>query len=300
MADEKTHGREAALATTPPSYNRNQQPKEHGVPARLAPDRNRGLIIACGNIGDDERGTALLLRLVALVGAQPRVLIVAASEGVDDPDTDFETTLYSAGAAEVHRQLIVARADCERRALLDACDHAHLVLLQADQPLRLSTLIGGTLLARSIRRRNADGMAVAGVGGGAALLCEHMLAHGTEGPTPRLGGASLAPGLGLTNRVVIDQGGHATDRLGRLLAALALNPFALGLGVDPDTAAVIGPDNALEVIGAGGVTVIDPAEMADSNAADLAPGAPIRITNLRLHSLTGGTRYDLDFRRTLA
>jgi len=29
------------------------------------------------------------------------VLIVAASEGVDD-DTDFETTLYSAGAAEVH------------------------------------------------------------------------------------------------------------------------------------------------------------------------------------------------------
>jgi cyanophycinase len=270
------------------------------VPARLAPDRNRGLIIACGAIGDDERGTALLLRLVAIVGAQPRVLIVAASEGTDDADADFETTLYSAGAAEVHRQLIVARADCERRALLDACDHAHLVMLQADQPLRLSTLIGGTLLARSIRRRNADGMAVAGCGGGAALLCEHMLAHGSEGPTPRLGGASLAPGLGLTNRVVIDQGGHATDRLGRLLAALALNPFALGLGIDPDTAAVIGPDNALEVIGAGGVTVIDPAEMADSNAADLAPGAPIRITNLRLHALTGGTRYDLDFRRTLA
>ena len=71
------------------------------------------------------------------------------------------------------------------------------------------------------------------------------------------------------------------------------------LGIDSDTAAVIGPDNALEVIGAGGVTVIDPAEMADSNAADLAPGAPIRITNLRLHSLTGGTRYDLDFRRGL-
>jgi len=297
MADE-THTDVSRLSQKHPSYNQTTQ-QEHGVPARLAPDRNRGLIIACGNIGDDERGTALLLRLVALVGAQPRVLIVTASEGVDDPDTEFETTLYSAGAAEVHRQLIVARADCERRALLDACEHAHLVLLQADQPLRLSTLIGGTLLARSIRRRNADGMAVAGVGGGAALLCEHMLAHGTEGPTPRLGGASLAPGLGLTNRVVIDQGGHATDRLGRLLAALALNPFALGLGIDPDTAAVIGPDNALEVVGAGGVTVIDPAEMADSNAADLTPGAPIRITNLRLHALTGGTRYDLDFRRTL-
>jgi cyanophycinase len=269
------------------------------MPARLAPDRNRGLIIACGLISDDERGAALLLRLVALVGTQPRVVIVAATDPADERDADFETPLYSAGAAEVHRQPIATRADCERRALLDACEHAHLVVLQADQPLRLSTLIGGTQLARMIRRRNADGLAVAGCGAGAALLCEHMLAHGTEGATPRLGGASLAPGLGLTNRVVIDQGGHASDRLGRLLAALALNPFALGLGIDPDTAAVIGPDNALEVVGAGGVTVIDPAEMADSNAADLAPGAPIRITNLRLHALTGGARYDLDFRRSL-
>ena len=269
------------------------------MPARLAPDRHRGLIIACGIAADEDRSATLLSRLVGLVGAQPRVVVIAAHDPADDPDADFETMLYSAGAAEVHRQLIVARADCERRALLDACDHAHLVVLQADQPLRLSTLIGGTLLARAIRRRNAEGLAVAGFGAGAALLCEHMLAHGTEGPTPRLGGASLAPGLGFTNRVVIDQGGHASDRLGRLLAALALNPFALGLGIDPDTAAVIGPDNALEVIGAGGVTVIDPAEMADSNAAELTPGAPIRITNLRLHSLTGGARYDLDFRRGL-
>ena len=271
------------------------------MPAKLAPDRNRGLIIACGVIRDDDRGANLLSRLVGLVGAQPRIVVVSAADPVDDSDSDFETALYSAGAGEVHRQAITTRADCERRALLDACDHAHLVILQADQPLRLSTLIGGTLLARAIRRRNADGLAVAGIGAGAAVLCEHMLAHGgAEGSTPRVGGASLAPGLGLTNRVVIDQGGHASDRIGRLLAALALNPFALGLGIDADTAAVIGPDNALEVIGAGGVTVIDPAEMADSNAADLAPGAPIRITNLRLHSLTGGTRYDLDFRRTLA
>ena len=172
-------------------------------------------------------------------------------------------------------------------------------MLTSDQPLRLSTLIGGTQLARAIRRRNAEGMAVLGAGAGAALLCEHMLTHGTEGATPRSGGATFAPGLGLTNRVVIDQGGHESDRLGRLLAALALNPFALGLGLDVATAAVIGPDNVLEVIGGGGVTIIDPAEMTDSNIADLAPGAPIRITNLRLHALTGGARYDLDFRRAL-
>jgi cyanophycinase len=268
------------------------------MPAKLAPDRNRGLIVACGDIDADERGAQLLARLFALIGAQPRVVMVGASE-IADTDFDLESVAYASGAGDVRRSLLQSRVDCEQRALLDSVEHAQIVILLSDQPLRLSTLVGGTALARAIRRRNADGMAVVGCGGGAALLCEHMLTHGAEGATPRSGGASFAPGLGLTNRVVIDQGGHASDRLGRLLAALALNPFALGLGLDAATAAVIGPDNVLEVLGGGGVTIIDPAEMAESNVADLAPGAPIRITNLRLHALTGGARYDLDFRRTV-
>jgi cyanophycinase len=268
------------------------------MPAKLAPDRHRGLIVACGDLDANERGAQLLARVLALIGAQPRVVVIGASDDAD-AEAELESITYAAGAGDVRRTLLRARTDCEQRALLDAVDHAQLVVLLSDQPLRLSTLVGGTALARAIRRRNADGMAVAGCGGAAALLCEHMLTHGAEGATPRSGGASFAPGLGLTNRVVIDQGGHASDRLGRLLAALALNPFALGLGLDAATAAVIGPDNVLEVLGGGGVTVIDPAEMAQSNVADVAPGAPIRITNLRLHALTGGARYDLDFRRTV-
>ncbi|HEY6940517.1 cyanophycinase [Dokdonella sp.] len=268
------------------------------MPAKLAPDRHRGFIVACGDLEASERGVHLLARVFALVGTQPRVVIVSASDDAD-AEADLESAAYAAGAGEVRRAPLNARTDSEQRALLDAVEHAQLVVLLTDQPLRLSTLVGGTALARALRRRNADGMAIAGCGGAAALLCEHMLTHGTEGATPRGGGANFAPGLGLTNRVVIDQGGHASDRLGRLLAALALNPFALGLGLDAATAAVIGPDNVLEVFGGGGVTIIDPAEMAHSNVADVAPGAPIRITNLRLHALTGGARYDLDFRRTV-
>lgn len=269
------------------------------MPAKLAPDRQRGHIAAIGDLlrGDHERQT-LLSRLLAKVQPQPRIVVLAAGDIHDDGD--FDSDLYAAGAGNVHRQTLQSRSDGDQRALLDAIEHAQVVLLVATQPLRLSSLIGGTPLARALRRRNAEGMAVFGCEAGAALLCEHMLAHGAEeGATPRQGGASLAPGLGLTNRVVIDQGAHASDRIGRLLAALALNPFALGLGIDAGTAATIGPDNVLEVLGSGGVTLIDPAEMHDSNAADLELGAPIRITNLRLHALTGGARYDLDFRRTV-
>jgi len=47
--------------------------------------------------------------------------------------------------------------------------------------------------------------------------------------------------LGLTNRFIIDQHFRQRDRLGRLLTALAYNPFAIGIGLDEDTAAFIAP-----------------------------------------------------------
>ena len=112
------------------------------------------------------------------------------------------------------------------------------VFLTGGNQLRLSTMIGGTEVAKAIRRRNAEGMHVAGTSAGAAFLCEHMIAFGKEGASPRAKIVTLAPGLGLTNRVIIDQHFRQRDRLGRLLTALAYNPFAIGIGLDENTAAL--------------------------------------------------------------
>lgn len=268
------------------------------MPARIAPDATRGLIIAGGELDSGERGHSLLARVLSRCGEQGRVLVLQAG-GDTDQAIDLEASLLAAGAIDVRVHGVSARGDATAQALIDRLDHVDLVYIAPCSPLRLTSLIGGTQLVRALRRRNADGMAVAAFGTAAAALSEHMLATGSSGLTPRSGGVSLAPGLGLSNRVLIDQGCQATDRLGRLLAALALNPFALGLGIDAGTAALIGPDNVLEIIGQGGVTIIDPAEMADSNIADVGEGAPIRITNLRLHALNAGARFDLDFRTPL-
>src|SRR3546814_4718470 len=72
---------------------------------------------------------------------------------------------------------------------------------------------------------------------GASILSDHMIAFGKEGSSPRAGSVRLAPGLGLTNRFIIDQHFRQRDRLGRLVAALAFNPFPIGIGLDEDTAA---------------------------------------------------------------
>ncbi len=107
------------------------------------------------------------------------------------------------------------------------------------------------------------------------------------------GSVRLAPGLGLTNRFIIDQHFRQRDRFGRLLTALAYNPFAVGIGLDEDTAAFIGPDETVEVEGSGGVTILDGTEVSYSSIDDVGDGQPVCMLGLRLHVLTAGATFNL-------
>ena len=124
-------------------------------------------------------------------------------------------------------------------------------------------------------------------------MSEHMIAGGDNDSAPTEGGVNLAPGLGLTNAVIIDQHFTERNRLGRLLAAASYNPFLIGLGLDEDTAAFIGPDNVFEVIGSSTVTVVDASELRHSSMWEANPGDAISLLGLRLDVLGEGCRYDL-------
>jgi cyanophycinase len=106
----------------------------------------------------------------------------------------------------------------------------------------------------------------------------------------------LAPGLGLTNRFIIDQHFRQRDRLGRLLTALAYNPFAVGIGLDEDTAAFIGPDETVEVEGSGGVTIVDASDVSYSSMDSVTEGQPVCMLGLRLHVLVAGATFNMHTR----
>ena len=123
-----------------------------------------------------------------------------------------------------------------------------------------------------------------------------MVAGGQGNEAPAEGAVALAPGIGLTNAVIIDQHFTQRNRLGRLLTASSFNPFLIGLGIDEDTAAFIGPDDVLEVIGSGTVTVVDASQMTHSSMWDAKPGEALTLLGLRLDVLGEGCRYDLKAR----
>ncbi len=120
---------------------------------------------------------------------------------------------------------------------------------------------------------------------------------GDDGASAIAGSVRLAPGLGLTNRFIIDQHFRQRDRLGRLITALAYNPFAVGIGLDEDTAAFIGPDETLEVEGSGGITVVDASKVSFSSVDSALEGQPICILGLAVHILTAGATFNLHTRQ---
>ena len=152
----------------------------------------------------------------------------------------------------------------------------------------------------NLRARNAAGVHVAGTSAGAAFLSEHMIAYGEDGVTPRAGMVTMCAGLGLTNRFIIDQHFRQRDRLGRLLAALAFNPFAIGLGLDEDTAAFIGPDNTLEAAGSGSITVVDASGIEFSSMDTAAEGQPVCMLGITIHVLVAGAKFNLHTRKASA
>ncbi|NNG17874.1 MAG: cyanophycinase, partial [Gemmatimonadales bacterium] len=111
---------------------------------------------------------------------------------------------------------------------------------------------------------------------------------------------TLAPGLGLTNQVIIDQHFRQRGRLGRLLSALAYNPFAIGLGLDEDTAAFIGPDDVIEVHGSDAITIVDPSEVEYTSMDSSHQNDPVCIIGVRLHILIAGASYNLQTRTAMA
>ena len=257
----------------------------------------RGYIVPVGGAEEKIGDVAILRRFASLCGGpQCRIAIIPTASELAETGARYEELFHSLGIKVARSLPIGSRADCERKEWLDVLDEVEGIFLTGGNQLRLSTMIGGTEVAKALRRRNREGLHVAGTSAGAAFLCEHMIAFGREGASPRARIVTLAAGLGLTNRVVLDQHFRQRDRLGRLLTALAYNPFAIGIGLDENTAGFIAPDETLEVVGSGALTIVDPSGLEFSSMARVRKNDPVCLIGLRLHILNDGSTFNLHSR----
>jgi cyanophycinase len=271
------------------------------MPSRIPDGERRGWIVPIGGAENKENDPRILERFVRVSGGEAAdIVVIPTASRMHEMGPRYEQLFKSLGAARVTVMDFDTRRDCQERGRLARVEEASGIFFTGGNQLRLTTLLGGTPVARLIRLRNARGVTVGGTSAGASILSEHMIAAGDEGSSMIAGGVRLAPGLGLTNRFIIDQHFRQRDRLGRLLTALAYNPFAVGLGLDEDTAAFMGPDDTVEVEGTGGVTVVDAAEVSFCSIDRAEEGQPVCMLGLKVHVLVAGATFNLHTRLATA
>src|SRR3984957_6661657 len=267
------------------------------MPSKIPQGQTRGWIVPIGGAENKENDRPILERFVRVSGGtDANIVVIPTASRMHETGPRYEKIFNDLGAAQVTVMDFDTRRDCQEAGRLQRLEEATGIFFTGGNQLRLTTLLGGTPVARLIRARNANGVTVGGTSAGASILSEHMIAFGDEGSSVIAGSVRLAPGLGLTNRFIIDQHFRERDRLGRLLTALAYNPFAIGIGLDEDTAAFISPDETLEVEGSGGVTVVDASDVSFSSIGEVSEGQPVCVLGLRLHILVAGATFNLHTR----
>ncbi len=270
-------------------------------PSKVPDGEERGWIIPIGGAEEKENDRAILARFVELCGgADADIVVIPTASKLLSTGPRYVEIFTDLGVRSVESMDFDTRRDAEEPSRVERIERATGVFFTGGNQLRLATYLGGTAVAKAIRIANARGMHVAGTSAGASFLSEHMIAFGEEGSTPIAGMVRLAPGLGLTNRFIIDQHFRQRDRLGRLATSLAYNPFAVGIGLDEDTAAFISPDNTVEVLGSGGVTVVDAAGLQFSSMAQVDEGQPVCLLGLTFHILVAGATFNLHTRKASA
>ena len=253
-----------------------------------------GSVIIIGGAEDKVRDRVILSRFAALAGGRDATIAVistASSMGLEAGER-YKQVLGELGVTRVRAVHAVTRGQANDEATALAMRDATGIFMTGGNQLRLSSTIGGTRLADAVLERFRQGAVVAGTSAGASAMSSHMIAFGASGATPKHRMAQIAAGLGVLPGVIVDQHFQQRNRLGRLLSLIASNPSLLGLGVDEDTAGIVGPDHVMEVVGRGSITVVDGAG-SDTDAWEIKGHKPLMISGVVLHSLPSGYKFDL-------
>lgn len=277
------------------------------MPAPVLSGYTRGALLFIPTCADEKSESHLLQYFWEEAGGYGARIALIAGDGDSLTAASRCHALFAGWETDsVEILSITSREEALRPDNLERVTGATGILLLGENPVRMATFLGGTPLAQAIRRANAHGKVAAGYGRGAALLCEHMIAHDARAaddahhPFLHRNLIQFAPGLGLTNRLVLDtipaELGDGWNRLSRLLHAVSYNPFLVGLSLEVDTGAAIYQDNTLEIFGLHSALVVDGAGVTYTDIADFRNPKPLSLLGVKVHALAANFTYHLQER----
>lgn len=260
-----------------------------------------GTLLIIGGAEDKKNECRILKRFVALAGGSQAVVAVLTT-ATQEPATvgrEYRQIFNRLGAGEVRVLDITTRDRADDPVSIGIIEGATGIFFTGGDQLRITSTIGGSGVNEALSEAYRSGVVIAGTSAGASVMSGTMIVGGNSDDAPKMNTLNMAPGMGLLEEVVIDQHFAQRGRLGRLLAAVAHNPYILGIGIDEDTAVIVNPEARLEVIGSQTVTIIDGRNVSHTNVSELQTGQPLALVGINLHVIPAGYGFDLRARLPL-
>ncbi len=257
-------------------------------------EKKRGSLVIIGG-AEDKQGDCVVLRefVRKAGGVKARIAVMtAATSKPREVGDDYTRVFERLGAESVEVVHTENREDSQREDSLRTIKQATGIFFTGGDQSRIVDFIKGTPLDEAIHKRHEEGAVIGGTSAGAAMMPTQMIEGGESVSHPSVDAVSIGPGMGFLPDILVDQHFAQRGRLGRLLAALVLEPEVLGLGIDEDTAIIVNGDE-FEVVGQGAVTVVDETTSTHNNLEGLLKDEPIALCGVRLHMLPRGYKFNL-------
>lgn len=262
----------------------------------LAQVPRQARLMAIGGAEDRMQDRLILRKFVDYSGgASARIrLITAASAEPDAVWNSYRQVFQELGVSDVQRLALTDHDSAHAPQLQQDILQADGIFISGGDQGKLMQTLWETPAYTSLHQAfHLRGCCLAGTSAGAAVMSRYMIAQGAAVLRPSKEATATDMGLGFITQAVVDQHFSERRRLARLMSTLALRPDLLGVGIDEDTALVIERNQAIEVIGRGSVTVVDPTRMR-SNVDEIEDEDQMEMLGVELHMLPAGRRYSLD------
>jgi cyanophycinase len=254
-----------------------------------------GNMIIIGGAEDKKDQCEILKHVINKINDKsgPLLLLTAATNMPEEVGNDYRNVFKRLGYDRLQQIDIKDRSDVENEHFCNMLENCSCIFFTGGDQLKITSLLGGTILYKSIKKAYEAGILFVGTSAGASCLCSTMIVSGIEEEAPRKCTIKMSPGLDIIQGVLIDQHFSQRGRIGRLLNAVAQNPGILGIGIDENTAVVFEQDSSFKILGSGAVTIIDGRGITYTNVSELAPDEILAITDIKMHILPKNCGYDV-------
>ena len=260
----------------------------------------KGTLVIIGGVQTKE----IIKKYAELAGGKDAKIIIIPNAGSRQVESSLKQVEQFKEFGANSDYLLFTRESADADSNLKKLDDATAVFfLGGDQSDLTRDMLGTKLLDKIFDLYN-NGVLVGGSSAGAAVMSEVMITgnelinkdSSTSFVSIEKNNIETKPGFGFLKTVIIDQHFLKRKRHNRTISTVIEHPNLLGVAIDESTAIIVYPDDKFEVIGNNQVLVYD-ATNSQNIREDIKGN--LGITNMKLHVLINGDKFDLKTKQVI-